>query len=636
MKKMMLFAGMAFAALTAGAQTYNLTITKTNGQTVVIPTDDVDKIEFIENAGSVIKSPTLLDIVFNEDGTATDNSPYHHEVITKPGSGLMTYYSDIHKCYVANFRNPMGGSVTDSYYRVNYTKGGDFINHIADGCTFETIIKLNETNPGNAEVKWFSSMQAGGIGFLLPIHNASNPKTRCITFLPNCSPAGTSYWRWTYSSVEPQAGSYYHVVGVWNKAEGKSYIYINGQLSGTAAAEGTYVPVANGAESFIIGGDPDNGQTYCTSSWNGEVVTARIYDDPIDAEDVAKLWKAADFDPEAKSMSINDLQYLPECAVGAGYKYTVYGKGFAAGDIIALEQADGNATHTPAVTITEGSATIEIPSALKSGSYRLILKRGENRLPLCTVKFNYSENPVKPVVPKVIAHRGEHTGGASENSIASLKKAMDSGYYGIELDVWITTDNQLVVHHDGVYNGVNFCNTTYNQIQNVTLSNGEKLPTFDSFLSTFISKKDASPSKLIIEIKTHTQLARTYAAIDKVMQMVKDNGLEDRVEYIAFSYDACKRIVANNSKAIVGYLMGDKAPSTVLADGIRSIDYSYTAFGSHPEWIEQGRRLGMVVNVWTVNSASEMLKYTGMGVDYITTDAPATLVELNKKTFVSE
>lgn len=714
MRKALFLTALLFVAATSFAQIYKLSVTKNDGNTVVIPTEEITKIEFIEDASGITPSleygltaatvpyiggkftinvkancawtykispstvsevsisrnhleldfpcfdsqndtytitftygdqtkilelkqaskpvADLLDIVFKEDGTAVDVSPFRHTVITQPSSALTTYYNDIHKCYAANFRHTPGSSVTSGYYRVNYKAGDNFINRIADGCTFESIIMLGENDPANAEVKWFSSMQAGGIGFIMPTHNRS----QCMTFLPNVSTTGSSTWRWTHSKVKPEVGKYYHVVGVWNKEEGKSYIYINGQLSGTADAQGNYVPVSSGAESFVIGGDAEQNQTVAASAWNGEVVTARIYDEPLNATKVAKLWEAAVFDENVKAISITNLEYLSGCEVGEGFKYTIYGNGFEAGDKIELRSSGSSSTALTAETeIGEGSATITIPAGLNSGVYTLVLKRGEYTRPLCSVNFTYSANPMSPIIPKIVAHRGAHTDGASENSIAALTKAMDENYYGIELDTWITLDGTVVVHHDGVANNKRFANVNYSEIKDVTLSNGEKLPTFDSFISTFMAKKDKSTSKLIIEIKSHADMSRQNACIDKIMETVAKNGIKDRVEYIAFSYAACQRIVANDPDAMVGYLNGDKAPQLVLNDGIRSIDYSTGAFGNHPEWITEGRKLDMIVNVWTVNSVSQMLDFMSRGVNYITTDAPATLRELTNKTYVS-
>lgn len=230
---------------------------------------------------------------------------------------------------------------------------------------------------------------------------------------------------------------------------------------------------------------------------------------------------------------------------------------------------------------------------------------------------------------KTVAHRGAHTEGAPENSIAALKKAMYANYYGIELDVWMTADGRIVVHHDGRADGYVFQDETYPRIKDITLSNGEKLPTFDSFIETFKSNMDRSDSKLIVEIKTHSTPGRNNAATDMVMKMIEDAGIRDRVEYIAFSFDNCKRIVANDPEARVGYLMGDLSPQAVHDAGIVSVDYHSGAYNSNPFWIREAKALGMIVNVWTVNRQADMIDFMQRGADYITTDDPALLTELS-------
>lgn len=631
MKKLSLYILLATAsAFTATAQSDILKIALNNGSTQKIKVADIKEMTFEDIPAVGEAGDVLLDIVFNADGTATDASPLQNSVKTYPGGALMTYYNEMHGRYVASFANPLAGTVTDSYYRVNYEAGGEFINRIADGCTMETTIKLNQANPGTAEVKWFGSIQLGGIGFLLPVHSTS----KCLTFLPNISTTGSSKYIWTLSDVEPVPGNYYHVVGVWNKEEGKSYVYINGRLAGTAAAPGDYVPVSKGAESFVIGGDPGNDQVYCTNSWNGEIVTARIYDTPYTADQVKNLWNENKFDESAPTVTVTDLSYMPVCDIATGCGYRIYGKGFQTGDIIEMTSLSTGAVIKPECVIASDAATLTIPAGFTSGDYRLILRRGSAQAPLCKVTYNIKPSLTEFALPKVIAHRGAHTDGRSENSVAALEAALDRNYYGIELDAWITTDGQVVVHHDGVANGLTFQNCTYNQIKDITLSNGEKLPTFDSFINSFVARKGTSTSKLIIEVKTHNQLERSKACVDRIMKFINDNGLKDRVEFIAFSYDVCKYIHQLDPDYMIGYLAGDRTPAVCMADGIRSIDYSYAAFGTHPEYIRQALDLGMTVNVWTINTDTEMLKYWGMGVNYITTDAPALLEELCHRDYI--
>lgn len=57
-------------------------------------------------------------------------------------------------------------------------------------------------------------------------------------------------------------------------------------------------------------------------------------------------------------------------------------------------------------------------------------------------------------------------------------------------------------------------------------------------------------------------------AADAVIEAVKAKGLTDRVEYIAFDYTTCKRIVNALPGAMVQYLNGDLAPAAVRQDGI--------------------------------------------------------------------
>jgi hypothetical protein len=48
----------------------------------------------------------------------------------------------------------------------------------------------------------------------------------------------------------------------------------------------------------------------------------------------------------------------------------------------------------------------------------------------------------------IIAHRGSREEGLPENTLAAFKDAIIAGADVIELDVWLTQDGHVVVHHD--------------------------------------------------------------------------------------------------------------------------------------------------------------------------------------------
>ncbi len=94
---------------------------------------------------------------------------------------------------------------------------------------------------------------------------------------------------------------------------------------------------------------------------------------------------------------------------------------------------------------------------------------------------------------KIFAHRGSK-GTHPENTLASFKEAVRVGSDGIELDVHLTKDGQLVVIHDET---VDRTTNGTGEIRNLTLAEikamdagswfkndfaGEKIPTLDEVL----------------------------------------------------------------------------------------------------------------------------------------------------------
>lgn len=574
----------------------------------------------------------LLDVVFNEDGTAVDVSPYGNTVnFFNVSNTVTTEFVQKLNRRVAKFATPAYSTVSSGFYTVEYDKGGDFISKIADGCTFETIFKINREHVStNGELKWFSSHEAGGIGFLL-----TSSADQSIAFIVNASTTGASNWCWARSGRTPLVNQYYHVVGVYNKLEGQVYVYINGEFYSKGDAYGEYNPVSSGAEFVAIGGDAVAGSINSRrvqGAINGEVAMARIYSEPLTASQVADLWKAAEFAPDVDVIDIA-AEFLPACSVKAGYKYHIYGKGFVAGD--KVEFKSGSDVHLLDAEISATKAVVTIPADMTSGTYTITVRRGEKSLTLGSVEVTVTDTP-RIVTPKIIAHRGIHNTGQTENSLGSLREALKFNAYGSELDVHLTKDGVVVVHHDGVVSGLaggkSFQNCTYDEIKDYKLSNGEKLPVLSDMLDLLNEYKSTTQTKLIIEFK---QGVEGMNAVDPVLEMVQKANLGDRVEYISFGYDICKYVASKVPGTIVGYLYGTTAPSNVLADGIRSIDYAYNIYHDNPTWIPQAQNLGMVVNVWTVNTNYEMLYFIGKGVDYITTDYPQTLKDLNEKIFIT-
>ena len=125
------------------------------------------------------------------------------------------------------------------------------------------------------------------------------------------------------------------------------------------------------------------------------------------------------------------------------------------------------------------------------------------------------EHPILKV--KHFAHRGFHgEAGIRENSMAAFRRARELGY-GIELDVQLTKDDVLVVHHD--YDLKRTCGTgkyirdlTYEQLCRYRLmGTEERIPRFVDVLREIDGKVP-----LLIELKMetfNTKLCRLAAEV---------------------------------------------------------------------------------------------------------------------------
>lgn len=237
-----------------------------------------------------------------------------------------------------------------------------------------------------------------------------------------------------------------------------------------------------------------------------------------------------------------------------------------------------------------------------------------------------SLSPVQMSSPKtrIIAHRGYwKTSGSAQNSIASLAKADSIGAYGSEFDVWLTADDSLVVNHDRIFKEVNFPEATSAEIAHIRLDNGETVPTLYQYLEA--AKKYSRP-RLILEVKTYgNDSTRQTLACEKIIDMVENAGLHDRTDYIAFSLFACKELHRLSPASRIYYLNGDLSPKEIKKSGFAGIDYSYKVLAGHPEWIDEARKEGLEVNVWTVDAPEIMDEMLLRNVDYITTNLPELL-----------
>ena len=227
---------------------------------------------------------------------------------------------------------------------------------------------------------------------------------------------------------------------------------------------------------------------------------------------------------------------------------------------------------------------------------------------------------------KIIAHRGYwKTSGSAQNSLTSFAKADSIGVFGSEFDVWMTKDEKLVVNHDKTFKGINMETGLSSEIRKIHLENGEPIPSLQEYLKFAAGKPK---TRIILEMKSLSDLNREDVAVRKIVKILKKQRLLNQTDIIAFSINACLGFKKSIPEARIYYLGGDLPPQKIKELGLAGIDYSVKTLKQRPEWVAESHKLGLEVNVWTVNNEEDMKYFIGLGVDYITTDYPEKLQEL--------
>lgn len=564
----------------------------------------------------------IMDIVFSRNGTAEDVSENANIVRSSIGNTVLIYYNGAFGGYVPRFFNSQGEDISSGFYRAEYLADRDFKAAVQQGFTLETMFML-DVEPESDRMAVFSSVESGGMGVSVGSAVSANE----ILFELNTGTEDSPRVVTLRSGITPEKGKVYHVAGSWNREEQIARLYVNGELKAEFGTSGELVLPDNPADQwFGIGcdaGTSSKGQY----PMKGDVYIARVYSHAADAAQAAALWSDADNDIESSIVSIGDILLFPTCKVAPGYRYMVLGTGFLQGDRMKfVPVSDMDSPLEVSGEVYEGHITALIPEEVADGDYHLYVVRDGVEAPLGTARLETAENPAPLAAPGIVAHRGYHIlPGTAENSIAALKASQELGVYGCEIDVWITTDGEVAVHHDGVLSGMTIQDCTYDQVKDLKLSNGETLPLLRDMLEE-AAKSDVT--KLVIEIKEHSSDERNVQVTEAVLDIVGKMDADDHVEYICFDRDVCRMIAENRPDAIVGYLTGDAEPSALAAEGIMCIDYPFSTLNRYGYMVEEAHSLGMKANIWTVNTDEDMMTSIAIGVDYITTDYPDRLMEI--------
>jgi glycerophosphoryl diester phosphodiesterase len=236
---------------------------------------------------------------------------------------------------------------------------------------------------------------------------------------------------------------------------------------------------------------------------------------------------------------------------------------------------------------------------------------------------------------KILGHRGS-AGTALENTMEAMQHGWESGADGIEVDVHLSADNHVVVHHDKTTKrlcdkNVAIKSSTLAELENIRLRDQEHcehpIPTLAQTFGEIA--KQSVKKDFFIEVKSGKK------AIKKIAEILPADAAEF-VTIISFRADVIREAKALLPEVralfLVDSKLGVKFSTSIItkakacnADGL-GVNYKALI----PAVAAAIKAEGMHLNIWTMNNEFRLREFADMGVDTCTTDFPKDFTQLFK------
>lgn len=250
-------------------------------------------------------------------------------------------------------------------------------------------------------------------------------------------------------------------------------------------------------------------------------------------------------------------------------------------------------------------------------------------MPLVTPDHDRSPFAILPH-PAIIAHRGS-SAYAPENTIAAFELAIQQGADAIELDVWLTRDEQVVVIHGPDLNrttGVAGSVMTMNLPQLKALDAGSYFdPAYkDERIPTLSEVFEAIGKKIVINIELKNYTSFSNALPDKVTEIVKKHRLGQWVFFSSFNPIAFRHIRSRLPETPTALLALSGFKGWLSRSQVAQI-FPYEALHPYyedvkPSLVKWLHKRNKRLHTYTVNQADDMKKLVELQVDGLITNDP--------------
>ena len=210
---------------------------------------------------------------------------------------------------------------------------------------------------------------------------------------------------------------------------------------------------------------------------------------------------------------------------------------------------------------------------------------------------------------QVCAHRGVSS-DHRENTLEAFHAAVQQEADSIELDVWLTKDNQLAIHHDKTCEGID--------IEGSTL---ERLPNFVPTLNDVLNNFKTIPLNIELKISPFTDLQRLA---ERVVYELNGKITSSPLLVSSFNLEILQNLRKYSRRIRLGYLTAQedwersKLFEMVTENNFQAVHPHYSLVSE--DFMDISKENEVEVNVWTVNEQSAVARQVNLGVNSIITD----------------
>lgn len=235
---------------------------------------------------------------------------------------------------------------------------------------------------------------------------------------------------------------------------------------------------------------------------------------------------------------------------------------------------------------------------------------------------------------QIFAHRG-YSSAFAENTMSAFIAAEKAGADGLELDVQLTKDGEVVVIHDEKLDrtttGKGFVrNTTFKEIRKLNANkkgvNKEPIPSLVEVLEWMQS------NQLVCNIELKNNLFPYEGMEEKVIQLIRRFNLSNRIIISSF----------NHYSIVLSYRTAPEIETAPLFNERIYMPWVYAqsirAQGIHPklasitdEIIKGAIENGVAVRPYTVNKDADMQRLYKLNCTSIITDDPVKALKIKKQ-----